>query len=341
VLEYGSTIDFNYRGTLALQKEGDINPTLTNHGTIRLASGPNDWDYTHLVANGGIATLEGHGSVVLGGGYDSRLYAINGGSFINDGDHTIRGAGQIDAPLTNYGKIIADNGTLALNQPVVNTGRVIVEGGTLQANQPMTGNGGVFVNSGQLNIYANLTTNNMVLGQEAGIFVAANQTVEIMGNLAIAMTNEQSWVWQDGSTLVMTGGLLEVAGHTGDGLFGNNGNFSIPHLVISGNVSLVDWLDNLNHSSPEALYVGDLDILPGSTLNLNDQLLFLQISPNIYHQIVIGDPMFAGVHIINRPVTSPAPVPSTVLLVGIGLGCLIGKKRIEKKISQKAGGALL
>jgi hypothetical protein len=339
ILQNGSIIDVNNRGILAFQKDGDLNPILNNYGTIKINSGtfvdyylPNNNDFAYLRADGCIATLEGHGSVVLGGGYDSSLTAVNGGSFINTGDHTIRGAGNINAPLVNYGKLVADNGTLALNQPVVNVGRLIVEGGTLQANQPVTGNGGVFVNSGQLNIFSNLQTNNMFLGRGAGIFVASNQTVEIMGNFAIAMINEQDWVWQDGSTLLMSGGTLEVAGHIGDGLFSNNGNFSIPHLIISGSVSLVDLRDNENHSSPEALYVGALDILAGSTLNLNDQLLFLQISPDVFHQIFPGDPMFANVNIINQTVNTTAPLPSTVFLMGTGLLSLANyRRRLRKK----------
>ena len=33
---------------------------------------------------------------------------------------------------------------------------------------------------------------------------------------------------------------------------GNNGDFSLPHLLIADNVILVDWIDNGNRSSPEA-----------------------------------------------------------------------------------------
>ena len=122
----GAGINVNNRGILSLKKDGGLNPILTNNGTIRINSGsynvpdPQFNDYAYMRADGCTATLTGGGAVVLGGGINSRLYAINGGSWVNGADHTLRGSGYIEGPLTNEGLIIADNGTLNLSGTITN-----------------------------------------------------------------------------------------------------------------------------------------------------------------------------------------------------------------------------
>ena len=88
---------------------------ITNSGTILVESN----GVTQLRAFNGTEVFSGTGSIVLGG-IDSRLSRETADvNFGQDVNHTIRGAGTIDAPVYNVGTIIAEKGTLVINQPIM------------------------------------------------------------------------------------------------------------------------------------------------------------------------------------------------------------------------------
>ena len=104
---------------------GAGDPKVTNNGAITVK---NSW----ITAADGAATLTGSGSLVMANS------SLNGVGFINDTHHTIKGNGDLYAPVTNLGSLIADKGTLTTanlttHYPVTGTGQVSVnDGATLR-----------------------------------------------------------------------------------------------------------------------------------------------------------------------------------------------------------------
>lgn len=92
-------------------------------------------------------------------------------------------------------------------------------------------------------------------------------------------------------------------------------------------VFLADWINNGNRSSDEALYVSDLDVLIGATLNLNG--LHLYTYYNGIHRVMAGEGnLFGGGIIID---TQVVPLPAGAWLLGSGLLALIGLGRRRRK----------
>lgn len=103
-------------------------------------------------------------------------------------------------------------------------------------------------------------------------------------------------------------------------------NFDLNKLSLSGANTygfLTDWINNGNRSSDECLYVDELFVGAGSTLNLN----FLNLYLNGYGLVSATNDWINGHgRIINSliPPPSPTPVPSALLLLASGLLGLAG-----------------
>ena len=116
------------------------NEILTNNGVINLL-GAN----SYLTSYNFAATLTGTGQVVLGGQPGNKIRQDYGGTLTNDTLHTIRGGGAIEGiTLTNYGKIISDNGTLQISGSTIHnqTGLLQALDGNTLAIQSSTIYGG-------------------------------------------------------------------------------------------------------------------------------------------------------------------------------------------------------
>ncbi|MCP4689212.1 MAG: hypothetical protein GY859_14250, partial [Desulfobacterales bacterium] len=131
-LEVGGsdTLAFNDQFNLSLELlDGATDPVFTNNGLIRIDASANP---THLIANNAEVRLTGTGILRLMNSANARLAAAGAGSFINDTDHTIEGSGQLLAPITNDGLILANAGDLSISGSVTNTN------GILRASSPGT-----------------------------------------------------------------------------------------------------------------------------------------------------------------------------------------------------------
>ncbi len=86
--------------------------------------------------------------------------------------------------------------------------------------------------------------------------------------------------------------------------FYSNTNFRLKTLTVEGNdtwVSLVDAIDNGNRSPKEVLYVNELHVAPGATLNLSGQTLYTVYAGNL-HLVAAGDEnLFGGGIDYQRP----------------------------------------
>lgn len=281
---------------------------ITNSGTILVESN----GVNQLRAFNGTEVFSGTGTIILGG-IDSRLNRetedVNFGQDVN---HTIRGAGTIDAPVYNAGTIIAEKGALVINQPIM----------TVPPEEGY-GPGQIKVKTGgTLDVRADVQTGTLTMDPEAMLDVGNMKVIDLKGDFIFEQKNAAYWSWPAGSVLQMSGSgaqqqFLEVGG-TDYGLsaFGFSDNFNLPALTLTGSgtyVNLVDNIDNGHRSSPEALYVKSLSVPAETTLNLNRLHLYTYVGTNI-HRVVAGEgSLFGGGQIIDVSVKpGPGSVPGII-----------------------------
>ncbi len=304
--------------------------TISNQGTINI----NTTSFTtELLVSGGEVFIGGGGNIVMTNSTANRIDDVSGGSLRTN--NTISGAGTIAANLTlDAGGVInatessginfngatahVNNGTfqvssgsqMLINDPISGSGEWIVNGGLLDVNQAVTTTGDITVNNGgTLRLDADFSGDNLIFDSTSVIDVNTG-TLTLSGDFIYSITDEADWEWSSGTVLEMTGSVIELAGedlgtdpanHVGDPA-GFVGNFSLQELVISGNLVLVDNIDNGNRidngfGSNEALYVDTLTFAnPGATLNLNGL--------HIYFNTLNGDSsQIIDVQAVNEPRT--------------------------------------
>jgi hypothetical protein len=278
-------------------------PTITNNGIISLNS---SGDLTQLRSNAHTATLTGTGKVVLGVDSNNGLTQTAGGSFLNDTHHTIEGTGSISAALINNGTILANNGTLQLNQNITGTGTIsIADGATFSVGD----------RSGMLE------TGNFFMSQDAALEVTSGKWIYVKKDFLFSQHDQSKWIWPTPDLWFNGGGIhqrLEVGGQDGGGF---SDNFGLAYLRISENgtfVFLADAIDNGHRTdgAPEVLYVNQLRVDPGATLNLNNIKLYAYLN-SILHRVRAGEGnLFGGGTIIDVS-ESPGPrsTPAILLLL--------------------------
>jgi hypothetical protein len=291
-----------YSGTAVIAGAG----TLTNDGTIRM-NGPATLYSGVLNSPASTALLTGSGQLILVPGTYNPSLRDDGScthGFINDTNHTIRGAGSFFTPVENRGAIIVENGFLAVSQPLTGTGSIQVK------------------DSGVLSLAKDIQTGNLSL--DANSILRNNdfnKTIELSGNFSFAQTDEAKWT-RGMPILKMNGGrdqsqgiqTLEVGSEDKKlnwDAFYSNTNFRLKKLSVEGNdtwVSLVDAIDNGNRTPTEVLYVDELHVNPGATLNLNGLTLYT-ISAGNLHLVAAGEGnLFGGGSIINNPGALPGAI---------------------------------
>ncbi len=342
-----------------LHLKGDIE----NNGEIRINDiSSSTGNYAILYMNGAV-TLGGTGSVEFATGHQNLINDGGSGHMTVGPGQTIRAGagtkGTINVATTNQGAIAADGGvlvlpslltnnglvrsaggsTLAVNNAVSGTGGWQADGGTLDVNRNVSTQGDIGIkNSGKLDLAASqtMTGHDLSMDNTGILAVGDGATLALTGDLAFAMTNEALWSFGAGSCLLMNGAFgyqsLEIGGENlGFDAAGFNANFDLEGLTIQDAgtfVYLSDALDNGNRHSPEALYVTDLDVLTGSTLNLNGLNLYTYLDETL-HLVAAGEGyLFGGGQIVDfEQPASNVPVPGAVWLLGSGLLALLGLRR--------------
>ena len=266
--------------------------------------------------------------------------------------------GSISVPTTLYGVIQANGGTLNLPSILTNNGLIrAANGSNLDIKNNVGGTGSWEADGGSLNVKADITTTGKIDVKNSGeLKVQENKSIKgsdlimddtatisvdgkviLTGDLSFGMADENKWQWGDNSELQMAGNsqYLEVGGEDlGANQDGFNNNFALRHLTITGTVTLRDLVNNGNGHSNEALYVYDLDVLEGATLNLNGINLYTMYDLNgngtlSPYLVLAGDGhKFGGGIIVNNPV----PLPSAIYLLGTSLIGLLVLRRNRQSL---------
>jgi hypothetical protein len=301
---FTTAADFTITGgaTLSISNSGWI----TNSGKVLVESS----GVTQLLVTDGDPGFRGTGSIILAG-TDSRISRESEGhNFVQDVNHTIRGAGTIDVPIINIGTIIAENGTLVINQPIMWA-------------PPSYGPGQIEVkNGGTLDVIATIQTGNLIMSPNGKLSVGTLGGIQLKGDYTFGQQNTDYWSWGSGRALQMIGSgaqqqFLEVGGRDyGLSAIGFSDNFNMPALILTGSgtyVNLVDNVDNGHRTSPEALYVESLSVFWGNTLNLNRVHLYTYLNGNI-HRVTAGEGnLFGEGQIIDVSVNpGPRSIPGIV-----------------------------
>ena len=221
-----------------------------------------------------------------GAGSSVDLFALT--SFIGASgvpELTVTGGGEvIDPNLTTFSNVtITTDPTGSFTVPVgqtfsfpsgtttINTGTVLDQGNlSVESNAILTVEGGLTING------------------QGGISVSSGSTVDVSGNLLGNTTdaagfNNLGTVVFDGAGTASSPQLVEAMsqdlGNVGAGF---NDNFAYGTLKLTANtyVEFVDDAANSPGDSPEAIYVNDLIVPAGATLNLDGLHLYAKSEQN-------------------------------------------------------------
>ncbi|HEX3727966.1 MAG TPA: hypothetical protein VHV08_17060 [Pirellulales bacterium] len=225
-----------------------------------------------LISSGAGSQLSLPGLTTFLGGNSSSIQ-LNGGGSLVDGNNP-------NTLIKDVNLTFDSTFTIAPNQTFVNdTGVTISQTGTL-INQ---GNLEVQQNFGAINVQGNLTVNGQGIVSNA-IAGSVNITGSLLGNTQNA---NQFNTFAGGFGYVNFNGtgtagqpqqLEAMSNDQGAVEAGFNKNFAYSTLSLSNNtyVKLVDLADNATGVAPEAVYVKELVVPAGSTLNLNGLHLYVR-----------------------------------------------------------------
>jgi protocatechuate 3,4-dioxygenase beta subunit len=231
----------------------------------------------------------------------------NAGSTIDLSSLTDFNGGSLT--ITSGGAVIDPNLTTLVNVTITtdSTGTL-----TLPANQTFsfpsgvtTFNTGTLLDQGNLDFTGSATVNvqgGLTINGQGGLSVSSNSTLQVSGNLLGDTTNAAGF--NPLGTIVLDSGngtnnppqLLEAMSQDlGNVAAGFSDNFAYGTLQLAANtyVELVDNAANSPGNTPEALYVDDLIVPAGATLNLDGLQLYVH-TEQINGTIVAGGAVVSG-----------------------------------------------
>jgi hypothetical protein len=228
---------------------------------------------TPTLTNASGATMRGFGTVT--------------GKVVNQGEVDLFGPSAVVGDLDNQAgaHFVARNDRTLITGHTVNEGTIeTVNGGSVVFEGGLTQNGALTLDHSVITVTTLRVGANGYLA-EAG---AGGDGVIVQGDLINASVRNDQWLTER-TALQMNGGprdaaaaqLLEVAGaDLGNRVAGWSENFAFGALQIGGSATYVQLVDAYDNSAtcpsgvcaiggPEALYVGDLLLAAGATLDLN------------------------------------------------------------------------
>ena len=255
------------------------NSIITNDGTIRVEAGG------YLKNFQSQAVLQGGGRVVLAnpnGMLEADGTATNW--FINQAGHTIEGGGTITAWIANFGTVRANDRTLTVWGNLFGAGEVRIEGQDASHLATLS-----------YQATSALTTGSLFINEFGRLLLVSTTGLNVLDDFSFALRDETAWPFAS-EVLTMTGDgawqELEVGGEDLGLLpagFTNNFQHGTLRIEAGASVFLSDAVDNGNRHSPEALYVQNLVLEAGATLNLNGIRLYTYVSPAGTPQLVMID----------------------------------------------------
>jgi len=323
-------------GALHIMDGADLS-TAENYGII-VGNGAQG----KVVQTGGSVTVNGF--LVLGsspGG--SGTYLLQGGTLTvpsscqeHIGEH---GTGV----FTQTGGTHAVEGFLYVGQaygPPGGAGVLNMEGGTLRVGAFYLGMG---ASSGSLSV----TNSDARIEIDKGLYISKTATINAVPGTELHLGPGRYPIFQNDSSdekaladveniafffdsdTSLRGGLLEVAGtDLGPTVLGFKDNFVMGSLVLGATNPVVLWLedyyDNGNRSSAEALYVHNITIYPGSTLEMEGLNVYYDGSFVNHGTVLNGTPVFV-------------PEPATMALLALG-SSVVGFRRIHAVMKRKHRG---
>ncbi|MFA5111443.1 MAG: hypothetical protein WC443_08570 [Desulfobaccales bacterium] len=261
------------------------------------------------------------GDLVVGRGagssgtYDFQSGTVSAENVIVGGNEKLISGTQGSGVFTQSGGSLTASNALAIGTDSDGSGSYTMSGGTLTAKDLTVGSTGPGSVTGTLaltNAAVNVTVSNSFTIAERGQFTAApGASINMTGsNFYNSSTNPNN---VDMTQLRMffsnpaDNDTFEVAGYDfGAVLAGWNSNFALGTLDLGdeANLKLLDEVRNLS-PDPEALYVTNLIVGDGVTLDLNNLHLYYQI------MTLEGDYTFLN----GAPQAVVIPLPSTLLLL--------------------------
>lgn len=200
-----------------LTGEGQVNSgtsihvfnSLQNDGILRL--NPTNGGFTTVLEAQNAATLDGNGSLVMGGNATRAVIRTvdPGQALTNASSHTIQGFGTIQASLTNNGLIVADiaGNTLILSTNNKSNNNIfrVSNGGILSISAiiiDQTGGGQINLDDGSLTLAsATILGGSITPGSGTGTFVGGNSNFD-------NVTSSAPLVLNSGTSLTVTNGMV-------------------------------------------------------------------------------------------------------------------------------------
>jgi len=249
------------------------------------------------------------GQFTQSGGAVVDVTASRGIEVYRSGRYEISG-GMLDVTGTD-GIYLYENGRFEIG----GTGQVTTTELTVGQRTPASGQGaGTFVMSSATAGVS--VSDTFSIGPEGTFTAVSGATIHFTGSVFENVSaNESALAGLENVTLVFEGGTghwstFEVAGRDiGLQPTGFDDNFALGGLVIGGasdaKLRLQDVVDNGNRSSPEALYVHDVTLSAGSTLDMGNL--------NLYFDGAFTN--LGGTILNGTPTPGPDPIPLRTISV--------------------------